>query len=509
MSDRFAPAAAQLRLTLEVGAVSDVGAVRQSNEDSYGLAEDYAAKLTSAPQGLLERKGRLYAVADGMGGHASGEIASRLAIERTFTDYYGNPTTDVPSALQAAIQQANLAIITQGQGETDLLKMGSTIVAGLFRADQLWVANVGDSRAYLFRAGQARQLTVDHSWVAEQVQEGILSPEQAKTHALRNVITRSLGTHPEVQVDIFRETLQPGDEVLICCDGLTGELPDEDVSAIVAMGGTSQEIAQRLVGTAKERGGRDNITAIFIKAQPSTEPTPAPAADLTPETEMPEETVPFAAMVAISLLSVFLGLALVGLWLFARMTPQLPPIAAQASLATPSPTVWFTPTPPVTATIAISASVTPSPVPTEITATILVDDMSPGFQKGGPEEFWGAEPSGYGQHFFWTRNATDKTENFGKWAPSLPKPGKYEVYAFIPEKLATTSSARYRINFSGQWKVAVINQGRAPRDSWVSLGVYTFAADGKEYVELSDATGEPYNSEYIALDAVKFVYVGP
>ncbi|HID62870.1 MAG TPA: hypothetical protein EYP49_09065, partial [Anaerolineae bacterium] len=178
-------------------------------------------------------------------------------------EYYAAPAgMEVGQALDMAIQAANRQVYAMAR-EPTYAEMGTTIVAAVLRGNQLTVASVGDSRAYLIGRSGIRQITRDHTWVAEQVREGTLTREEAAGHSYRHVVTRSLGGRPQVEVDVFRETTRPGDIVLLCSDGLSGQVSDEEIQRIVRANGP-QEAADQLIDLANQRGGPDNITAIVI-----------------------------------------------------------------------------------------------------------------------------------------------------------------------------------------------------------------------------------------------------
>jgi PPM family protein phosphatase len=224
------------------GAATDIGHVRKVNEDSY---------LAFPP---------LYAVADGMGGHGAGDVASGLAID-VLAAYARLPLS--VSAVLAALDEANEAIIRGDQGSG----MGTT-VAGLALLDaveggHLMVFNVGDSRVYRLAQGRLDQVTVDHSEVQELVRLGAITREQARTHPRRNVVTRALGGAPDLRPDHWLLPAVTGDRYLICSDGLHGELPDDALRDLLSAG-RPQETAEALVRAANEAGGRDNITAIVV-----------------------------------------------------------------------------------------------------------------------------------------------------------------------------------------------------------------------------------------------------
>jgi serine/threonine protein phosphatase PrpC len=215
---------------------------------------------------VMARKGALFIVADGMGGHAAGEVASEIAVDTVSNVYYQDDSDDVAVSLLHAIRRAN-TLIHQRAAENMLRSgMGTTCVAAAMRGSTAYIANVGDSRAYILRKGQVRQVSQDHSWVEEQVRAGLLTRDQARAHAQRNVITRCLGTQAEVEVDVFCEPLEEGDTLVLCSDGLSGLIADDEMRAIVDQY-LPQESVYHLVERANENGGSDNITAIVIRVQ--------------------------------------------------------------------------------------------------------------------------------------------------------------------------------------------------------------------------------------------------
>ncbi len=247
------------QLRLDVAQLTDVGRKRPHNEDNmaYVIPKDGQ---------VMAKKGALFIVADGMGGHAAGEVASEIAVDTVSSIYYLDENEDLALSLMNAIKRAN-ALIHQRAAENMLRSgMGTTCVAAVLRGNMAYVANVGDSRAYLVRHGQARQVSQDHSWVEEQVRAGLLTKDQARSHAQRNVITRSLGTQAEVEVDVFSEILEEGDTFVLCSDGLSGSLGEDDLRAIVDQY-LPQESVYHLVERANENGGPDNITAIVVRVQ--------------------------------------------------------------------------------------------------------------------------------------------------------------------------------------------------------------------------------------------------
>ncbi|MBX5451781.1 Stp1/IreP family PP2C-type Ser/Thr phosphatase [Thermogemmatispora sp.] len=255
------------QLRLDVAQLTDVGRKREHNEDNMAYV------IPKDPQ-VMATKGSLFIVADGMGGHAAGEVASEIAVDTVSTAYYQDDSDDVPVALIRAIKRANAAIHQRAAENMLRSGMGTTCVAAVLRGNMAYIANVGDSRAYLIRGKTVKQISQDHSWVAEQVRAGLLTEDQARTHAQRNVITRSLGTQPDVEIDIFTEPLQEGDSLVLCTDGLSGLITEDELQEIVNRF-VPQESVYHLVERANEHGGPDNITAIVIRVnEVGVEPPP-------------------------------------------------------------------------------------------------------------------------------------------------------------------------------------------------------------------------------------------
>jgi len=255
------------QLRLDVAQLTDVGRKRPHNEDHM------AHVIPKDPQ-TLSKKGALFVVADGMGGHAAGEIASEIAVETISVVYYQDDSEDVGTSLVHAIKRAN-TLIHQRAAENMLRSgMGTTCVAAVLRGGAAYIANVGDSRLYLVRGNQVQQISQDHSWVAEQVRAKLLTEEQARSHAQRNVITRCLGTQTDVEVDLFIEPLEAGDALVLCSDGLSGLIEEDELLNIVNQY-VPQESVYHLIERANEHGGTDNITAIVVRVQEvGWEPTP-------------------------------------------------------------------------------------------------------------------------------------------------------------------------------------------------------------------------------------------
>ena len=233
--------------------ITDVGCVRSANEDCFGLFHDF----------------NLYIVADGMGGHAAGEVASRMAVEEMrsfFAPHSKNRLKQSDKAnLAEAITHANRKIFEAGLRDASLTGMGTTVVSILAEPKQVVVAYVGDSRLYLHQNNTIQQLTLDHSLVSEYVQKGLLTPEAAEHHPQKHVLSRALGTGLEVDADVFRRTPKPGDTYLLCSDGLSNKVTSSEMNQIInGARGDLESAGKMLIERAKENGGEDNITALLV-----------------------------------------------------------------------------------------------------------------------------------------------------------------------------------------------------------------------------------------------------
>jgi serine/threonine protein phosphatase PrpC len=243
---------------IDVGQLSVIGRVRTGNEDSV---------LCEPPESLqAAQRGLFCAVADGMGGHAAGEEASQLAVQVAHRIYYETNGMDPLKALRLAVVQANTEVFEAGAGTTGRDHMGSTLTAAVMFNDRVVVGHVGDSRAYIVRGDAISPLTRDHSWVAEEVAAGRMSPEQARISPRRNIITRALGLREDVEVDVYEASLQPGDLVVICSDGLHGLVRDDEILAYVQRLRPADSVAS-LVQLANERGGPDNISIVVARVR--------------------------------------------------------------------------------------------------------------------------------------------------------------------------------------------------------------------------------------------------
>jgi serine/threonine protein phosphatase PrpC len=250
---------------LRSGSASDVGRVRTVNQDLP-----------------LERP-NLYAVADGMGGHVGGEVAARVAVETLDRAFERTPTVD---GLREAFSDANAAVWHESQFNTDLRGMGTTLTAvalvgGSEGRDVLALANVGDSRAYVFSEGEMTQVTADHSLAEERMRHGEMTEEEAAVHPQRHILTRALGVSAQVEADMWQLELRTGDRVVLCSDGLTNEVGSDEMAAILREVDDPGQAAQRLVELANQHGGADNITVVIIDVQVG-EPGEGPSYRVTP-----------------------------------------------------------------------------------------------------------------------------------------------------------------------------------------------------------------------------------
>ena len=240
-------------MRLSTFAGSDVGRTRSGNEDSYFCGRT------------------VFAVADGLGGHQGGEVASAAAVEplaaldgREFAD-----PAEAAEALAEAVRQANSAILDRATGDPDLWGMGTTLTAAAVAGDHhLQLAHVGDSRAYRFRDGSLEQLTTDHTVVGELVRRGRLTPEQAAIHPERSILTRAVGLDPRIPVDTPDPVaLRPGDQILLCSDGLTEAVPDPDIAELLSREPDGHTACRSLIDTANRNGGPDNITVVLLRVE--------------------------------------------------------------------------------------------------------------------------------------------------------------------------------------------------------------------------------------------------
>lgn len=282
--------AGKARLRLEVHGMTDVGLVRDGNEDAL----------------LLLGGEHLFVVADGMGGHSAGEVASAYTIE-SMKAFYENPDLtkkvraaylrarkakkEIPQSeasmqafrLKKAVESANLTVFQLAQQHEQLRDMGTTVVAAYVNGSKLHVANVGDSRMYRLRSGKLHQLTEDHSLLNEYIKMNLLAPEEIEAFPYKNVIVRALGLQEAVAVDIFGYTVRSGDQYLLCSDGLTDLVRDAEIRAVLDNAPTAAAACHRLTELAKARGGHDNITTLLVRAHPNDwAPLPPPPPSIGP-----------------------------------------------------------------------------------------------------------------------------------------------------------------------------------------------------------------------------------
>ena len=246
-------------MRLIVSAMTDQGLVRPNNEDNFYIAEE---------KGIL-------VVADGMGGHASGEVASKMAIDIIRDSFkgesgesepiigkYNDDYSETTNRIGSAIRLANMAIYEASQNDPRWQGMGTTLAAVIVNNKRLSIAHVGDSRVYLIRAGDIAQLTDDHTLVYEQVKREIMTKEEADVSDMKNLLTRAVGIRPEVEVDLDELTLADGDILILCTDGLSSMVTDDDILSVVISVEDPSVACDRLVDLANNNGGQDNITVI-------------------------------------------------------------------------------------------------------------------------------------------------------------------------------------------------------------------------------------------------------
>lgn len=252
------PVELRLRPHLTVGCKTDLGRVRENNEDKF---EFYFAD----DDGQLASKGHVFVVCDGMGGHAAGQIASEIAA-KTFIDVYLNhPSQEIETALRSAVGAANRFVFDVQSTVPSRKGMGTTLSAIAVIQDRVFVAHVGDSRVYRLRNGELIQLTSDHTWVEEALRSGMIQPEEVSTHPYRHVLNRAIGTEPNVEVDVFAQDVREGDIYLLCSDGLINHVDDPTIGAILAANRPSRA-AWQLVMAALTGGGSDNCTVVIVSA---------------------------------------------------------------------------------------------------------------------------------------------------------------------------------------------------------------------------------------------------
>jgi PPM family protein phosphatase len=262
--------------------LTDRGRARPDNEDQFLIAElarTLWVRQTSLPQPKTyygRNRGHIFLVADGMGGHEAGEVASALTVAtietfvlhilKRFSNLHTADEQAVLKDFQAALHQADARLFEEAAHHPELTGMGTTLTMAFASGWKLFVVHAGDSRCYLFRQGELRQLTVDHTWAVELARRGVIKPEEVCRHQYRHVVTNVLGgDEAGVRADVLRADLETGDVVLLCSDGLTDMLPDDRIAAVLAAEHEPQAACERLVAEANGKGGRDNITAVVAR----------------------------------------------------------------------------------------------------------------------------------------------------------------------------------------------------------------------------------------------------
>lgn len=235
--------------------LTDPGLVRSANQDAY----------------YVDPEGQFFIVADGMGGHAGGQEASRIATEviRNYLLDRWDSSDESPHLLQEAILKANQAILQDQMAHPERGDMGTTVVVVMFRGDMPWCAHIGDSRLYRLRGSKLDQITEDHTWVARAMKVGDLSAAQARVHPWRHILSKCLGREDLKQVDVTSFDCQPSDRLLLCSDGLTEELSDHLIASQLKTIRACDKAAESLINAAKEKGGRDNITVVIVTGNPN------------------------------------------------------------------------------------------------------------------------------------------------------------------------------------------------------------------------------------------------
>jgi serine/threonine protein phosphatase PrpC len=241
----------QTGLKLEIAALTDVGCKRTNNEDSFGY----------------DPESQIFVVCDGMGGQAAGEVASNTAVQ-TLIEYFRQQhaaPASIEERLYQAILEANKKVCALARDSEDLRGMGTTLVAACKEGRKIVIGNVGDSRAYFLRGGGCVQITQDHSFLAEQVRSGAMTPEDAGASPLQSLITRAVGTAESVEPDLFSAALEPEDIVLLTTDGLTRYADAQTIAKIISENPILEDACQALIHTAKDQGAIDNVTCLLLR----------------------------------------------------------------------------------------------------------------------------------------------------------------------------------------------------------------------------------------------------
>ncbi len=233
--------------------LTDIGRVRESNQDYVYTSE--------SPVGNLPN---LFIVADGMGGHNAGDLASKYTVEQIVSYIEQAPMTSPIDLIRGALNKANASLMAMAKGDVSLNGMGTTAVIATIIGDCMYVANIGDSRLYLLR-DELEQITKDHSLVQEMIRMGQVDASEAKEHPKKNIITRAVGAFEDLEIDFFEKQVQPKDTILMCTDGLSNMVDDTDIRQTLQTGRDVVEKVQHLIEAANRGGGRDNVTAVVIE----------------------------------------------------------------------------------------------------------------------------------------------------------------------------------------------------------------------------------------------------
>lgn len=306
--------AGSLLETLETAGATDVGQVRMVNQDAFG-------EFGGTNDGR-----RLLLVADGMGGHRGGEVASQLTID-TVRTCFERDSSEAGEFIRSSLETANQKVYEKSRADAELAGMGTTAVALLFDgSDRGWVAHVGDSRAYRLRGGELSQITDDHSVVGELVRRGQLTPEEARVHPQSNEILRAIGTQPEVQVDVQQIELARGDRFLLCSDGLSGMVTDDEIAEVLGAEAPANAV-RMLIERANLAGGTDNITVLIAivgdsgsqaSASASGTPTPLTSSATGSSSHSPAPAEPAGSTGALPWLAAAAVVALIAAWWLSR-----------------------------------------------------------------------------------------------------------------------------------------------------------------------------------------------
>ncbi|MEK7795657.1 MAG: protein phosphatase 2C domain-containing protein [Candidatus Hydrogenedentota bacterium] len=255
-------------MILDAAGRTDIGLKKKDNEDKFAIFSE------GSPDVRLFQRGALLVVADGLGGHMGGEIASKLAVSMMSDMLKQEPPAEDPNAsdgglfpvIREAARKANASIFKTNQDfQTGDRPMGTTLVAALLLPGKVLVCNVGDSRCYVLRGGKIIERTIDHSWVEEQIQLGLMTRAESLVDKRRNLVTRSVGTKPEVGVDTYTWILHEGDYIFLCSDGVIDMVQDKQICEVFKACNSSEDISNRIVDVANENGGKDNITAVVAR----------------------------------------------------------------------------------------------------------------------------------------------------------------------------------------------------------------------------------------------------